>query len=203
MGVRRSRRTLSAVVSISLASVLGAGRAHATEPSESAEATVEEQELTGPYAPSRTKSHAQRWYGWQTLVGDTASVTFFFATGKSIEAYALVPYAILGPALHFAHGNVGMGFVSFGTRVFLPLAGGVAGMALGSVSHGCDGEIACLGAGAIGFLVGMAGAITIDASLLAYDEGRKSAPASHSRLRLAPSVAYDGRKGSFGLAGQF
>ncbi|HEX5098058.1 MAG TPA: hypothetical protein VFV94_01090 [Polyangiaceae bacterium] len=186
-----------------MASGLGTGRAHATEPSESAEAKLDEQELFAPYAPSRTKSHAKRWYGWQTLLGDTASVTFFLATGRSLEAYALVPYATLGPAIHFAHGNVGMGFVSFGTRVFLPLAGGLAGMALGSATQGCDGEIACLGPGAVGFVVGMAGAITIDASLLAHDESRRSTPASHARLGLAPSVAYDGRKASFGLVGQF
>ncbi|HWP09043.1 MAG TPA: hypothetical protein VNN72_25045 [Polyangiaceae bacterium] len=170
-------------------------------PSEPHEETEEDRDA--PYAPSRTKSHGKRWYGWQTLLADTGSVTFFFATGKSLEAYALLPYAALGPTIHFAHGNVGMGLVSFGSRVFLPLGGALTGMALGSASGGCGDELECVSGAALGFVVGMAGAIAIDASLLAYDDGKRSAPASRATLRLAPSVAYDGKRGTIGLVGHF
>jgi hypothetical protein len=232
----RSWRLL-AIMGISVASTLGARGAHAAEPggrvatalpsgtpvteppaaasSEPLEEEVDEEELVAPVAPKPPTRHAERrWYGWQTLLADTASVTFLFATAQSLDGYSLVPYLALGPTIHFAHGNVAMGALSLGTRVVLPLGGAFTGAFLGTATGACDhggssddegyGELGCvLGSGAIGFLLGVTSAVIIDASVLAYDRDAKSAPPSRATLRVAPTVAYDGRKATVALAGSF
>ena len=178
------------------------------------EVELDEEEPSAPVAPHPAKQHRKRWYGWQTLIGDFASVTFLFATAKSLDGYSLVPYVALSPTIHFAHGNPVQGIVSLGTRVVLPLGGAFTGIALGSASGACDhagtpeddgtAELGCvLGTGAIGFLLGIGAAVVIDAAVLAFDEEAKPAPARRATLRVAPTVAYDGRKASIGLAGSF
>lgn len=129
------------------------------------------------------------WYGWQTLIVDGASLSSVLL-GASLERSsgsgggALVGAGLLGyefgPGIvHFVHRNPGRGFASFGVRLGMPLAGAFLGASLFSNCDGyqCEGD----GAGA-GFLLGMVGAIAIDAAVFAYDDQRSRAPRAGPRL---------------------
>lgn len=125
-----------------------------------------------PVEESRTE---RVWYGWQTLVVDGIALTAPFAlasAGAESEVAAntfLLGYALGGPAVHFAHGNVGRGFGSFGLRVGLPLGGAAVG-ALATSRAGCD--YCALGGAVLGTFGGIGGAIALDAAWLAYDTER-------------------------------
>lgn len=69
-----------------------------------------------------------RWYGWQTWMADT-TLAIFVAVGWDDDAKHTAPIAALGylflaPTVHWAHGNVGRGFISLGIRVVTPFVFG-------------------------------------------------------------------------------
>ncbi|HEU4407671.1 MAG TPA: hypothetical protein VFS43_20570 [Polyangiaceae bacterium] len=62
----------------------------------------------------------RRWYGWQTLAADGASIALI-AVGSSSDASGLAVVGSLGlflasPSVHWAHGHLGKGFASLGLR---------------------------------------------------------------------------------------
>ncbi len=62
----------------------------------------------------------RRWYGWQTLLSDGASIAIAVIAG-SVETAELLPVAGVGillgaPIVHWAHSHVGKGFTSLGLR---------------------------------------------------------------------------------------
>ena len=125
----------------------------------------------------------RRWYGWQTLLVDAAWLTLLlgsvaldgsgndsdFAVGTALLTYEFAPGII-----HFVHRNPGRGFGSMGVRLGLPLAGAFLGA---SAASGCD-DYLCEASGAgLGLLLGMGGAIAIDAVVFAYDDTDARRPA--------------------------
>lgn len=99
-----------------------------------------------------------RWYGWQILIVDGASiVTMPILVGVG-------GYFLGGPIVHAAHDHWGMGALSLGLRVAGPTVGILA---MGGAD--CKGDFCGLGL-LLGAAVGAGVAIAIDVALLAHDE---------------------------------
>jgi hypothetical protein len=154
---------------------------------------------------SSAESSRRTWYGWQTLTADGISTLLFITgasladrgddTGETLAWASLAGYGFAPGILHFVHENPGRGFASFGIRLGMPLAGAFVGAAAAS---GCNGyECEAGGAGA-GFLLGMGGAIAIDAAVLAYDYPESSRRAA----RVLPLVSVAPGRAFVGLAGE-
>jgi hypothetical protein len=154
---------------------------------------------------SSTEGPRRTWYGWQTLTADGISTLLFITgaslagrgdeTGETLAWASLAGYEFAPGVVHFVHENPGRGFASFGIRLGLPLAGAFVGAAAAS---GCSGyECEAGGAGA-GFLLGMGGAIAIDAAVLAYDYPQPSRRAA----RVLPVVSVAPGRTFVGLAGE-
>jgi hypothetical protein len=175
---------------------------HAPEPGDDEDEYYEDES-------GSTEGPRRSWYGWQTLVADGISTTVFLAafkdddnggddTNETLAWTGILGYE-LGPAIiHFAHRNPGRGFASMGIRLGMPLAGAFVGGAAGSGCHGHQCEAA--GAGA-GVLIGMAGAIAIDAALLAFDYPASTARSAKPErllplLSLSPQHALVGVRGA-------
>ena len=149
----------------------------------------------------------RQWYGWQTLAADGASLLLLISAGAvandtgrtadqasaTLVAMGVVGYEFAPGIVHFAHGYTGRGFASFGLRLGMPLAGAILGAAAASDcdSFGCEGS----GVG-LGLLLGMAGAIAIDAAVFAYDDTRPTLPDDDARITplvvVAPRAAFIG-----------
>jgi hypothetical protein len=150
--------------------------------------------------PDVASGQRKVWYGWQTLLADGAALGFTMgvAIGASEAPVALVGgttlYAVGGPTVHFAHGNVGKGFVSFGLRVGLPAVGMLSGILLELAT--CSGSWGCgLVGGMVGLGAGGITAIVIDASVVAYDKvpTRRSTKtvAAPGMMMVRPHVSHD------------
>jgi hypothetical protein len=157
--------------------------------------------------PAHGSPRERRWYGWQTLATDGASVLLLVlaagydprtSSGRTARDYmlgtGLVGYYLGAPIVHFSHGHVGKGFGSFGIR-----AGGTAlfvwGLSQCYNGSGCD-------AGAGPLLLGVAttiAAIPIDAAALAWED----VPRDELTLRVAPHLHPDRRGGGVVLTGRF
>jgi outer membrane usher protein FimD/PapC len=130
---------------------------------------------------------------------------FFAAFGQNSDgsdrvneplAYAgLLGYELAPGIVHFAHRNAGRAFASFGIRLGMPLAGAFLGGAAISDCSGDDCQATGIG---LGFLLGMGGAIALDAALLAYEspEPRRQA------ARVMPVVSLARGHAWLGLAGE-
>ena len=150
-------------------------------------------------------AHTRHWYGWQTLIIDGVSLTAIFA-GSALHAdddgdnkvvgFGLLGYEFAPGIVHFIHRNTGRGFASFGLRFGLPLAGAILGAAM---SSDCDSNLCEAGGAGVGILLGMGGAIAIDAAVFAYDDRRRSAP---QKARLVPLVSVTPQQAWVGLGGQ-
>lgn len=108
--------------------------------------------------PDQRESH---WYGWQILIVDGAALgVSLLALANATElAYAGVSmFALGGPIVHWAHGQVGTGFGSFGVRLVIPGGGALIGYFAG-------------GGGAVGTIFGAslggAAAIALDVAVFA------------------------------------
>jgi hypothetical protein len=152
----------------------------------------------------------RRWYGWQTLVTDGASLTALIV-GASIESHetggpgggttSLLWLGFLGyeaaPAVvHAAHRNPGRAFASMGIRLGMPLAGAFLGA---SIASGCDRNLCEASGAGVGVMLGMAGAMAIDAAVFSYDDVER-APAHRAGLR--PLIAWTPHTAWVGLGGQ-
>jgi hypothetical protein len=143
----------------------------------------------------------RRWYGWQIIATDgvvllSASLA---ASGSSWEGWgdlAAILYLSGGPLVHFAHGDVGMGFGSLGLRVVAPLGGVLMGALVGGTKRNDNGcYMQCpspaVTDAVVGFALGMLAASIIDVAVLAYDAQPAASPtASTFRLQLAPVATF-------------
>jgi hypothetical protein len=156
-----------------------------------------------------TERPRRSWYGWQTLIADGISTTVFFTalseddrggqdTAEALAWAGILGYEIAPAIVHFAHRNPGRGFASMGIRLGMPLAGAFLGGAAASGCHGTDCKAAAAG---VGFLLGMGGAIAIDAALLAFDY-RESTARSARRTILAPLLSLSPQHAFVGLQGE-
>jgi hypothetical protein len=155
--------------------------------------------------PEGPPSKRPQWYGWQTLIADAPSLTAFVAgvsmiddgnSGGSTLAWAgILGYELVPGIIHFAHGNPGRGFASLGMRFGMPLAGAIVGAA---VASNCDSSLCELGGAGVGIMLGMGGAIAIDAAVLAYDDPK---PSQARRRRLVPLASLTPHQAWFGVGG--
>jgi hypothetical protein len=112
-------------------------------------------------------SPERKWYGWQTLAADAASVGVLVA-GSATE---IVPLAFVGfggylagpPLIHRAHKHSGRATASLLLRIGLPLAGAAVGAAVADCSE--DAFLCPLGEMVIGYGIGAAAAVLVDASM--------------------------------------
>ncbi|HYJ08047.1 MAG TPA: hypothetical protein VEX18_03540 [Polyangiaceae bacterium] len=151
----------------------------------------------------------RHWYGWQTLTADGASMLLLLAgavaaendtvgdSGDTMVTMGLIGYEFAPGIVHFAHGNPGRGFASFGMRLGMPIAGAFLGAATAS---GCDGFECEVSGAALGLLLGMGGAMAIDAAVFAYDDPERTDQGGEARL--VPLVAVAPRAAWLGLAGR-
>jgi hypothetical protein len=145
-----------------------------------------------------------RWYGWQTLVSDAASIATFAGgvalggvPGNYLMGTAVAGYALGGPIVHFAHKNPGRGMASFGLRVPLPILLGAGTVAL--VCRGGGGDF-CGVVAIPGGLLGIGLAIALDAAALARDSVPVEPGREASTLRLSPTISVSRREVNVGLA---
>jgi hypothetical protein len=112
------------------------------------------------------------WYGWQTLAVDAAAVALLafepaFDARLPSRAPSIGVYAI-GPAvIHFSHGSVGKGLGSLALRIAMPFLGFRFGNLLSESLQWPSGS--GMEASAVGALVGGAGAMALDATLIGWD----------------------------------
>jgi hypothetical protein len=130
------------------------------------------------------------WYGEETLIVDGASIALGIVAQRTLDIerrrrpdaagmVAAVWYgggAIGAPAVHYAHGEGGVGAASFGLRLLMPLLSGFVGWIAACTSNSdFDSDCARSGWGA-GTLVGLAGTAAFDAGLLAWDRPERGRP---------------------------
>lgn len=124
----------------------------------------------------RTPATATRWYGWQIILADAATVGLSLATKDG--HVAAVGYVGAAPLVHLAHLQVGRAGISLALRVVAPLAGAALGYGLlsgvdcrqGSLSSPSSACTAWGAATAIGAISGILAASVIDAALLARED---------------------------------
>jgi hypothetical protein len=174
--------------------------------------------VEGRLAP---KKEEEEWYGYQTLIVDAASLGLMIGgaamaarsngsgdAGGTVALTGAVGYVLGAPVVHWMHGRIGPGFGSLGLRVGLPLTCMFWGAVIGAASGSRDDDAVGAGA-ALGFVGGMAGAIILDAALLAYEkpsekekEAYESAQAKHP-VRWIPTLAPQKEGATVGISGMF
>lgn len=175
---------------VALTLVAPSSAAETSPPESSAQPVVS----TGP----RLRVEAEhRWYGWQTLLVDTASFTTIFATalddgpGGVVPALGVAGYVLGGPVVHMAHGRWLHAGISGALRLGLPLA--LAGTVLvtsGDCRDSLGDTYGCLGAGIAALGVGAIGAIVasvIDIAALTHESIPTSRPVTSLDVRSTPT----------------
>ncbi len=148
------------------------------------------------------RPRTRKWYGWQGLASDAASLVLVAFTSKSsiLGGLGLVGYGIGTPLTHFFHENVGMGLLSMGLRVAVP-----ALTVLGTIGI-CDEARVCSDAtplAVVGGLIMFVVVPAVDAAALSWQKLEPERTTSVG-VSLAPTVAPTDRGGAtFGLAGTF
>ena len=160
-------------------------------------------------AGAEEPTERRRWYGWQTLVTDGISLSAL-VVGASIESretggpgggttsllwLGFLGYEAAPAVVHAAHRNPGRAFASMGIRLGMPLAGAFLGASLAS---DCNRNLCEAGGAGVGVLLGMAGAIAIDAAVFSYDDAKR-APSRRAGLR--PLIAWTPHSAWVGLGG--
>ncbi len=150
-----------------------------------------------------------KWYWGQTLIADlvvaTVSATAIaidFASGptwgKSLFFVTPLPF-LSGPIVHFAHGNVGRGFLSFGARA--ALIGGIPALVTWADNAArAQGDTFSPWGVVIGVPLGFVISAALDAAVLSRvpaDKPRATA------LQLTPTIAPTRGGASLGLVGAF
>lgn len=143
----------------------------------------------------------RRWYGWETLTTDGASVALVSMAVATDNGGAQAPFAYGGlagfslgaPIVHAAHGRWGLAAGDLGMRVGSVLLGGLIGAGIGAAAAPACSGFACIGNltyDTDGMLVGASiGAVTasvIDASVLSYE---KAPPGDSSTSAFSSSQA--------------
>jgi hypothetical protein len=150
----------------------------------------------------------RQWYGWQTLVVDGTSLAALLVgasltsqrsrndgPGDTLVGAGLLGYVLAPGIVHLVHRNPGRGFASVGLRLGMPLAAAFLGASLAS---GCNTNLCESNGAGIGVLLGMGGAVAIDAALFAYDDAKRS---SSRHLDLLPVMSVTPQQAWIGLAG--
>ena len=144
--------------------------------------------------PTLARKPRTRWYGWQTLITDGASLAMLMGAASSNDsagtwlALSGLTYSLGGPTVHWAHGNVGKGAASLGLRLGLPVGLGLLGYATGSALSGGKGYGGAV-FGALGFVLGFPAAMAIDSAALAREDVEEDEPDTQGKVQTTPRVA--------------
>jgi len=151
-----------------------------------------------PSAAPRAAPPPERWYGWQILVSDAASLTFGLASSQGWPAAA--GYLVAPPLIHVFHGQGTRALASAGMRIGLPLVGYAIAVEGGrSCSSGDFGPSFCeIGTLVLGFVVGIS-ALGLDPAF-AYEPVKVT---ERTRASVAPQILISDRQTRFGLVGSF
>ena len=159
------------------------------------------------YPPPEQLEPERRWYGWQTLAVDGASIGVLAlgVEAESEEAAVIggIGYFFAAPVVHMVHANGGKAAASMGLRV-API-GLVLLWATQCFQFEGDTSTGCIAWG-VASLLAFPAAIAVDAAVLAYDRIDVVKPSSQRALsrpqplqiRLSPLV--DARRGQLGFA---
>jgi hypothetical protein len=152
---------------------------------------------TPPTAPPPAET-TTRWYGGQLLVVDAGLIAIMAAgashNSEPITLTAGIGWLVSGAVVHGLHHHSNRAAGSVAMRLVMPLVGGLIG------SAGCQSNndgFACVGAVAIGILLGAAAAEVID---IAIARDTVSVPPRRG-LAVVPTVVRDGA--GVGVAGRF
>lgn len=186
----------------SVAAQLDSGPTATTTSSANGHVQIPAQESTPDQMVETVPSTKRIWYGWQTLTADAISSTLIFASPLVDESRSLIGpgifgYLVGGPIVHFVNARVGAGFASLGVRFGMPAATYIL-MASGTakcIDSNCGHD-----AGSVGLLLGYAGAIALDAAVLAWKRTPTQPTAGTS---LVPLVGIDATGGWIGAASRF
>jgi hypothetical protein len=191
---------------------LSASPPPSTVPAIHAPAAATSSDLADTPAPSK------RWYGWQTLTADAASITLIAAGVSShTDAVALMgvgSLALAPAAIHLGHGNYGAAGGSLAMRVAgVPIAAGI-GYGLGTEicsPKSEDRDVPCSAVTANLSLLGAAVfAMVLDSAILGYDRAPKGDDDAldHPRqdsaaLHVMPSLSLSHERSMVTLTGDF
>lgn len=159
-----------------------------------------------PRTQASTEITSEVWYGWQTLLLDTASLAFL-AGGIATDAsgngegffYASVAAYASPPIVHMAHGHVGKAFGDFGLRLGLPLLFVIGGFAAGGQNIRSQ-----LAGAVVGGLTGLGAASAIDAAWLARETVSVEPTTATGSMTWSPRLALTPSGGaSVGVGGSF
>lgn len=179
----------------------------------------------GPNDPPPPAPTRHVWYGWQPLLADGAALGMFLAASSissSDPSYfsqsnelrsvgfglSLGTYLLGGPSTHLLHGRPGIAGLDLLARAGLPLVGLGSGILLGGMAThaGNDTNLASAVFGALGFVLGVGGAVVIDLTWLSHEDRvtEESASKDNTGFRWTPTLGADPRGGvSGGVAGVF
>lgn len=135
-------------------------------------------------APRPTDDRGPRWYGWQTLIVDGASLlTLPFAPPIGVTGYF-----VGAPIVHLAHGRPLASLASVGARVVLPV-GAMLAVGVGA-DDGWSRAIE-------GLAIGTVAAIALDASVLSWkrEPRRQEEEARTAPVRRLTPTAHLRREG--------
>ena len=172
---------------------------------------------SSPSSPAASApSPHERWYGYQTLLADAGALAVLVAgvaahdrgTGQGIQIAAGAVYVVGGPLVHLAHGRAQASLGSLGLRVGVPLAGGLIGIGVAALAPDDDGDEYVVGT-ALGVLGGAAGAVALDAMLVAWERDPRGAPEPAASVPTAsrngwhPSLILTAARVQLGVVGVF
>jgi hypothetical protein len=158
----------------------------------------------------------RRWYGWQTLSLDAASLTLGIIgvarrgepgpSGIVLASLGVTGYALGPPLVHWFHDQSGKAATSLGLRVGVPLValGVVSASSAGRCPNSIEqeGDDLCRRMGTTMAIVGTLSMLAVsafDARALSWEP-----EAPRQKLALAPVLSWDGARGGVaGLAGVF
>jgi len=152
-------------------------------------------QVVDPQAPPSepTARAGSGWFGGQVLAADLLGVAAGVGVSRAVDsAYPLVlTWALAAPAVHLAHGDPGGAAGSLLLHLAAPVAGAVIGYGIDSAHCGPDEWFCGIGGLALGGLVGMIVATTVDAAFLSNTpRDERLAHRTHRTHALAvPTVA--------------
>lgn len=153
-------------------------------------------------AHAETKEAPQtetRWYGWQPLGVDAATITTVSLVNNGTAWYLGVgTYLLTGPVAHAIHGNWNAAIMSLPARAVVPFAVGLAGVKVSCIGHTPGAmDDSCAERGLLGgVLVGAVAMSALEAGLFSYEK-------VEPQPQITPTASITSNGATFGLAGVF